>query len=38
MGTIMGIIYEEIVGQKGKKFNVSQPALTELGRGMGLKL
>ena len=34
----MGIVYEEIEGQKGKKFNVTSPVLTELGRGMGLTL
>ena len=38
MGTVMDIIDEEIEGQKGKKFNASQPALGELGKGMGLIL
>ena len=35
---IMSIVYEEIESQKGKKFNVTSPVLTELGRGMGLTL
>lgn len=35
---IMSIVYEEIEGQKDKKFNVISPVLTELGRGMGLTL
>lgn len=36
MGTIIVIVYEEIEGQKGKKFNVTLPALVELGRGLSL--
>ena len=35
---IMSIVYEEIEGQKDKKFNAISPVLTELGRGMGLTL
>lgn len=34
----MSIVYEEIEGQKDKKFNVTSPVLTELGRSMGLTL
>lgn len=35
MGTLMGIMDEEIEDQRGKKlFNVTQPVLTELGRGL----
>lgn len=36
MGTIIVIVYEEIEGQKGKKFNVTSPVLVELGRGLTL--
>lgn len=38
MDTIMGIINEELVDQRGKKTNVTQPVLTELEKGVGLIL